>query len=123
MSPADGDIDRRLRRRERIRRRPDFLSLYQTGKKVYCRYLVAYVRGNEFGWPRLGVTVSKKVGPPVVRNRVKRSLREIFRRHKAQLLGSPDLVLNARRSAARASYQELEEDFLGILRCWNEWTA
>lgn len=65
---------------------------------------------------RLGVVSSRKVGPAVVRNRARRLLREVFRRHQHEIDRPADLVLVARPSIAGKSYAEVERDFLKALR-------
>jgi ribonuclease P protein component len=63
---------------------------------------------NELAGPRLGITVTRKVGGAVVRNRVKRRLREIYRRWSDQpQLPALDIVIHAKPSAARATFSEL----------------
>jgi ribonuclease P protein component len=67
--------------------------------------------------PRLGISVPKRVGTAVVRNRVRRRLREIFRRSPTLFLpDSASLVVNARPSAAAVSFRELSEDFETAVR-------
>ena len=66
---------------------------------------------NELGRPRLGLSVSKKVGSAVKRNSVRRRLKEIFRSSGGRLPGDLDLVVSARPAAAEASYQELDDEF------------
>ncbi len=67
---------------------------------------------NTVGKPRLGLSVSKKVGTAVERNRVRRRLKEIFRSSLGGLPGELDLVISARPAAAEASFEELSEEFL-----------
>jgi ribonuclease P protein component len=66
----------------------------------------------------LGLTVPRAIGNAVVRNRIKRRLREAFRMHRAEIGPQWDIVLNPRRAALHASFAELEQA-LGkvILRC------
>ncbi len=66
---------------------------------------------NGLGEPRLGLSVSKKVGPAVTRNVVRRRLKEIFRFSGRGLPDELDLVVSARPAAAAASYQELDDEF------------
>ncbi len=66
---------------------------------------------NGLGEPRLGLSVSKKVGPAVTRNVVRRRLKEIFRSSGRGLPDQLDLVVSARPAAAEASYQELDDEF------------
>ncbi len=68
------------------------------------------------GKPRLGLSVSKKVGTAVKRNGVRRRLKEIFRSSTARLPGGLDFVISARPAAAEASFEELNEEFLRSLR-------
>ena len=71
---------------------------------------------NEFGTPRLGLSVSRKVGNAVTRNAVRRRLREVFYSTLDEAPGSWDLVVSARPAASEASLQELKEEFARSLR-------
>ncbi len=64
----------------------------------------------------MGLSVSKKVGTAVMRNWVRRRLKEIFRSSTARLPGGLDFVISARPAAAEASFEELNEEFLRSLR-------
>ena len=66
---------------------------------------------NGLDRPRLGLSVSKKVGSAVTRNVVRRRLKEIFRSSGGMLPAKLDLVVSARPAAAEASYQELNDEF------------
>jgi len=65
---------------------------------------------------RLGITVSRRVGPAVVRSRVKRGIREWFRRTEVELADGKDLVVIARASAAEASPRDIAEDLDRAMR-------
>ena len=75
-----------------------------------------HVLPNTVSKPRLGLSVSKKVGTAVKRNGVRRRLKEIFRSAAAGLPGDLDFVISARPPAAEASFEELNEEFLRALR-------
>ena len=70
---------------------------------------------NEIGTPRLGLSVSKKVGNAVTRNAVRRRLREVFHSTIGRIPGSLDLVVSARPLASEAAFEELEEELLRAL--------
>ncbi len=102
---------------ERLRKRREFLGVYERGEKIQSTYFVLYILETGRPHHRLGITVSRKIGRAVVRNRIKRRLREIFRTNKQAIFPHCDLVVNAKRAAARAHNQQIQEDILkGILR-------
>ena len=85
-----------------------FRRLYQKGKSAANKYLVIYCRRNGSPENRIGYTVSSKLGHAVVRNRVRRRLREIYRLHESQFRPGWDLVVVARSRAVDAPYKKLE---------------
>ncbi len=93
-----------------------FRRLYHRGSSAGSRYLVIYCRCNGTGTSRLGFTVSTKLGHAVVRNRVRRRLREIYRGLEAELKPGYDIVVVARSAAVEAEYQLLERNFRGLCR-------
>lgn len=114
------DQARGFSKAERLRKRREFLGVYERGDKIQSTYFVLYMLENGRPHHRLGITVSRKIGRAVVRNRIKRRLREVFRTNKQAIFPHCDLVVNAKRSAARAHNQQIQEDILkGILR-WKQ---
>jgi len=79
--------------------------------KVHCPHFVLYALENGLRYHRLGITVSRKIGKAVVRNTIKRRLREVFRTNKPRSDVTFDLVLNVRKSAADAVFDKLQTDF------------
>lgn len=94
----------------------EFRRVYSRGKSAATPRLVLYFRKNERGENRLGITVSTKLGKAVVRNRLKRRFREIFRLNDAKLLQGYDFIMVARTRSAEAEYSELDRDFLYLAR-------
>ncbi len=95
-----------------LKKNSDFRRLYAKGKSAVTPYLVLYARPNRLGENRIGYTVSVKLGHAVVRNRVHRRLREIYRLNTPRLRPGYDLVVVARSRAVGAPYRKLEAAFL-----------
>ncbi len=93
----------------------EFERVYRKGSVYRGRLFSVHVLPNAVGRPRLGLSVSKKVGSAVKRNGVRRRLKEIFRSSTARLPGDLDFVISARPAAAEASFEELNEEFLRSL--------
>ena len=92
-----------------------FRRLYRTnGQANSC--LVLYARKNRLGENRVGVTVSKKLGKAVVRNRVRRRLREVYRLHESRFLPGWDIVVVARGRAVDASFSDLTRAYLSLAK-------
>ncbi len=93
----------------RLRKRVEFLKLSQHGRKIRTSYFIAAVsRGTEKN-NRIGITVSKKVGKAVARNRIKRLVREYFRHRKDVLSGTNDISIIARKGLATLSNKQIYE--------------
>ena len=88
-----------------------FRRLYYKGKSAGNRYLVIYCARNRLEVTRVGLTVSTKLGHAVVRNRVRRRLREIVRHNASCLPSGYDLVVVARTAAVEAEFAALEKSF------------
>ena len=95
-----------LGRQRRLRQRSQYLAL-QRARRVNQRLILFLWRPNGLEASRLGLTVSRRVGNAVVRNRIKRRLREIFRRAGELLPRGIDLVAVARPPASRLDFAEL----------------
>ena len=92
-----------------------FRRLYSTGGKGNA-YLVLYARRNRLGINRVGVTVSKKLGKAVVRNRVRRRLREVYRLNESRFLPGWDIVVVARGRTVDASFSDLTRSYLALAK-------
>ena len=98
---------------ERLTTRSEYLRVQQRGDKIHLRDLLVFVHPRA-GARRIGITASSKVGGAVQRNRVKRLLREVWRRHRAELPQANDLVFVAKRTAVGMNYVELQRQFLEL---------
>lgn len=89
-----------------------FQRLYHKGDVCACRTLVLYSRRNHLGQNRVGITTGKKLGHAVVRNRVRRRLREVYRLNEARFQPGYDIVVVARHQAVNAGFSALQADYL-----------
>ena len=92
-----------------------FRRLYAS-KGVANSYFVLYARPNRSQSNRVGITVSKKLGHAVVRNRTRRRIREIYRLHEELFLPGWDIVVVARTRAVDAEFQKLTSAFLSLAK-------
>lgn len=95
-----------------LKKNYEFRRLYTKGKSAASPLIVVYVRKNGAARNRLGITVGTKVGKAVIRNRVRRRLKEIYRLNECRLLRGRDVVIVARVRSRDADYHALERDFL-----------
>jgi ribonuclease P protein component len=95
---------------QRLRTPADFAAAREKAERGWPhRLLVVYLAPNDLGVVRVGITVSGRVGKAVVRNRVRRRLREALRRRRNQLQPGLDVLLIARPASAAASWPELSQ--------------
>ncbi len=104
-----------LLKSERLLKRSDFVKLNRTGKRYHATHFVVIAKRNGLDITRLGVTVGRRVGNAVVRNRTKRLLREFFRLNKLRLPRGYDLVFVARKDAGRLDCRKTREELANII--------
>jgi len=104
----------RFTQAERLRHRRDYLRAQAQGQRLHTRHFGLVLAPGAAGLPRLGLVVTRRLGKAVQRNRVKRLLREFFRRHKAAL-PDVDLVIMAKKGAAALEYAQVEAELGRLL--------
>jgi len=94
-------------KQSRLRESRDFQQVRQGGKRRHSPSFIVVVLHRSNSLTRLGLTVSRKVGGAVQRNRIKRLVREFFRTHRDQLPGGVDISIIAKKGAAELSYARI----------------
>lgn len=100
----------------RLRKNHDFRYVYNKGK-VYSNYLlVMYIVNNSNDYNRVGFSVSKKVGKSVVRNKVKRRIKECYRLNSEKIKKGYNIVFISRVKANQAAYKEIEKAMISLFK-------
>jgi len=103
-------------RSERLTTKSQFQFVFKQGEKHVGRHFICYLVRRENKGSKLGFAVSRKVGNAVVRNRVKRYLREYYRTHHADFTTAVSLVIVARPASAGLDYRECAGALEQLLR-------
>ncbi|MGI9558392.1 MAG: ribonuclease P protein component [Thermodesulfobacteriota bacterium] len=112
MSEACGG---KLRKRDKLMEKTEYTRVLGKGTRLSSQNFSASVLGNGLGFPRVGHVVAKKtVSSAVLRNRIKRRFREIFRLNK-QKFGSNDVVFIAKTDSSNLPFQTVSREILGMV--------
>jgi ribonuclease P protein component len=119
MPTAPAAPGERLPRQQTLRRGADYQRCYRGGRRRHGSLVTLHFHPNDEGHPRLGITVSRKVGSSVVRQRLKRWTREVFRRSPRRAALAPlDLIVHFKPGAGEADFAsfrtELERLLAGV---------
>jgi ribonuclease P protein component len=114
-SPQWVPAGERLTSEERLRRRKDYLGAYRTGRRRHGSLAILYFVPNQLGHPRIGITASRKVGKAVVRQRLKRRIKEVYRRWQDRgRLPAVDLVIHLKPEARKSDFPALKAELLRL---------
>ena len=120
MTQASIKKDERLRKEERLRRKGDFETIAKEGARKHTKNFLIIARKNDRGFSRLGAVTSKRLGNAVERNRVKRLMREFFRRNKDRLPPSTDYVIVGKKGAQDLQYTQVANELSAPLKLHTE---
>lgn len=111
------------RQNQRLLSSQQFRRVYSQGRKFDNPYFSAFFLKNESGDQRLGITVTRKLGGAVIRNRCKRRLREMFRLRDQVILAGIgyDLVLNAKSKLITADFDQVNEAFSQTIKQYQDY--
>ena len=96
--------------------KPEFDRVYRNGRRRTSRQLIVFSAPNGLERSRFGMSIGRALGGAVVRNRIRRRLREILRRHRQEISSGWDIILHPRGSVATSEFGALTEELLGLLR-------
>lgn len=105
-----------LDRKYRINQEKDYNYIYKNAKRISGRYIIVFITRNNLQYNRFGIVTSKKVGNAVKRNRAKRRIRELSKKHMESINKGYDLVFVSRVSINEADFDQIEKDFLSAMR-------
>ena len=103
-------------REARLVRKSEFDAVYSTGKRRSNSHFTAFFRANGRPLSRFGFSIKKVLGGAVVRNRIRRRLREIVRCHRQEIPAGWDIVIHPKSKVARAPFAPLTEEFLQLIK-------
>lgn len=118
MNPVERLRSEALPKSRRLAKRPEFVKVYETGRKHFSRYAVLFFAGNGLQNSRVGITVTKKVGKANIRNRLKRWTREVYRRQREPLgldAQPLDIVVNVKPAAVESTFLDYSRDLTRAL--------
>lgn len=101
---------------QKLKKNYEFKKVYNEGRYYVEKYVVMYIVLNNSASNRVGFSVSKKVGNSVVRNRVKRLMKEVYRKNAVNMKLGNDMVFTARVGSADADYSKIDKNIASILR-------
>ncbi len=97
-------------------RRGEFDAVYRTGKRFSSSHFTVFVRRNELALNRFGFSIKKALGGAVVRNRIRRRLREVVRCRRQEISPGWDIVIHPKSSVGKAPFVAITEDLLRLLK-------
>ena len=98
-----------------IKKQEDFNRIIQKGRSIKNKNFVIYYEKNSFGYDKYGISVGKKIGTAVVRNKYKRKIRSIIDEYKKDYQNSMNYIIILRKSSLDISYQELKMSFFKLI--------
>ncbi|MBI5682024.1 MAG: ribonuclease P protein component [Deltaproteobacteria bacterium] len=102
-------------KQERLLKKQDFIGAASNGKRIWAKNFTIFIKPNDKGVRRLGLSVSRKVGTAVKRNRIKRLLREFFRLNKELFPSSSDISISVKQGCSPEGYRDVMGELTPLL--------
>lgn len=106
----------RIQKREHIKLQKEILNVFKTGKQYSDKYLKIFILQNKMDYIRFAISINKKFGNSVMRNKAKRHVRELFRLNKERLEKGYDIIFFIKNEFKNISFSEKREFFLKLLK-------
>lgn len=100
----------------KLKKNCEFKKVYGEGRYYVEKYLVMYIIKNNSDLNKVGFSVSKKVGKSVVRNKLRRYMKEVYRHVSSNVLKGFDMVFTARVGSREADFRAIEKNMLSVLK-------
>lgn len=97
-------------------RRGDFDAVYRAGKRRSSSHFTVFFRANQLPVSRFGFSIKKALGGAVVRNRMRRRMREIVRYHRMEIPAGWDIVIHPKSGVVRAEFAGLTADLVRLMK-------
>ena len=97
-------------------RRGDFDAVYRAGKRRSSSHFTVFFRANQLPVSRFGFSIKKALGGAVVRNRIRRRIREIVRCHRMEIPAGWDILIHPKSSVAKAEFAGLTADLVRLMK-------
>ena len=104
-----------------LKKNKEFKKVYSTGESRATANLVLYTKPNNLEDNRYGFSISKKIGKAVIRNKLRRRLKEILRLNDAKIKKGYDLIFIARKAVVELDYKKLERNVYKLLQKAGIW--
>lgn len=105
-----------FKRKERLLSKKDFLKIRKKGIKLLTGSFIVFALNNDYGFNRLGIAVSARVGNSVKRNKIKRLLREFFRLNKNTFPKSTDIFISVKKEVSIKTPGDVELELTPVLK-------
>jgi ribonuclease P protein component len=97
-------------------RKPDFDAVYRNGKRRSNSHFTVFLKANDLPQSRFGFSIKRALGGAVVRNRMRRRMRELVRLHRKEISAGWDFVIHPKANVASVAFATLENDLVRLLR-------
>ena len=105
-----------MKRYKIVKKHEDFNEIINHGQKLGGKYIIIFSKPKDYPKPNFGIAIGKKCGNAVVRNKLKRRVRNIVDNNRLLFKNNKNYIIMIKGSARDASFQELEQDFINLLR-------